>query len=213
MSPDLTRLSLNHMTVRNLSVGDVVALCSRHEIKCGPLARTCGANRSAKERPYCARCRLAYLSLCRGGFFALPDARDENRRAVEQAAELGTDLLVLVCGGMAGYCLDEARQIVRDGIAELSIFAEAHGVRLGIEPLHPMYAASRSVVTLRAGACDCNSAKPGHCHRRVSRLVGPGALQPNRKGPGAHLWLAHLRLARPVTRFCERSRHDGRRRL
>lgn len=153
MSPDLARLSLNQMTTRNLGVAEVVELCARHEIGYvglwrEPVART-GLHESAR---IVRDAGLRVSSLCRGGFFALPDARDENRRAVEEAAELGADLLVLVCGGTAGNSLDKARQIVRDGIAELAMFAKTHGVRLGVEPLHPMYAASRSVVVTLAQA-------------------------------------------------------------
>lgn len=153
MRPDLARLSLNQMTVRNLGVREVVELCARHEIGYVGLWREPLARTGVRESSRIVRdAGLRVSSLCRGGFFALPDARDENRRAVEEAAELGAGLLVLVCGGMAGYSLNDAREIVHDGIAELSISAQAHGVRLGIEPLHPMYAASRSVVVTLAQA-------------------------------------------------------------
>ncbi len=147
MNPDLNRLSLNQMTVRNLGVSEVVELCSRHGIGHVGLWRDPVARTGLQESARIVRdAGLRISSLCRGGFFALREARDENRRAVEEAAALGTDLLVLVCGGMDGNSLDKARQCVCDGIAELAIFAKAHRVRLGIEPLHPMYAASRSVV-------------------------------------------------------------------
>ena len=144
---DLARLSLNQMTVRNLSIRQAAELCSHHGIGSiglwrEPVART-GLGESAR---IVRDAGLQVSSLCRGGFFAAQETLDDNRRAVEEAAELGTDLLVLVCGGMAGRALDEARQIVAESIAALAPFAEAHGVGLGIEPLHPMYAASRSVI-------------------------------------------------------------------
>ncbi len=153
MSPDLVRLSLNQMTVRNLSVGEAVGLCARHGIKYVGLWREPVARTGVRESARMARdAGLRISSLCRGGFFPAETAAerrerlDDNRRAVEEAAELGTDTLVLVCGGMFAVDLDGARQMVADGIHELAPFAEAHGVRLGVEPLHPMYAASRSVI-------------------------------------------------------------------
>jgi sugar phosphate isomerase/epimerase len=54
---------------------------------------------------------------------------------------------VLVCGGMVGRDLDGSRAMVEAAIAELAPYAGERGVRLGIEPLHPMFAADRSVVS------------------------------------------------------------------
>lgn len=95
---------------------------------------------------------LEVVSLCRGGFFPAIDAAgrqsaiDDNRRAIDEAAQLGAPLIVLVCGAVPGMPLDEARRQIADGIAAVSEQAAAAGVRLGIEPLHPMYADNRSAV-------------------------------------------------------------------
>ncbi|WP_208607787.1 sugar phosphate isomerase/epimerase family protein [Paenibacillus pectinilyticus] len=95
---------------------------------------------------------LKVSSLCRGGMFPAVTASerqkriDDNKRAVEEAAELGTDVLVMVCGSLPDRDIQSARQMVADGIAQLVPFAKSYGVKLGIEPLHPMYAADRSVV-------------------------------------------------------------------
>ena len=95
---------------------------------------------------------LRVSSLCRGGFFPAPTEGErrariaENRRAVDEAATLGTDVLVLVCGGVVGKDLAGSRLMVEEGIAALLPYAEERGVRLGIEPLNPMFAADRSVV-------------------------------------------------------------------
>ena len=98
---------------------------------------------------------LRVSSLCRGGMFpASTEAErqrsiDDNRRALEQAAAFGTDVLVLVCGPAPDRDIGAARRMVEDGIAALIPEASALGVRLGIEPLHPMFAAERSaIVTL-----------------------------------------------------------------
>ena len=63
---------------------------------------------------------------------------------------LGTRVLVIVSGPAHGQTLEDARATVLDGLREVLPDAEKAGVVLGIEPLHPMYAAERSVVvTLR----------------------------------------------------------------
>ena len=103
---------------------------------------------------------LEVVSVCRGGFFPAATneerqaAIDENRRVIDEAAQLGAPLIVLVCGAVPGMPLDEARRQIRDGIAAVLPHAEACGVRLGIEPLHPMFADSRSAVNTMAQAND-----------------------------------------------------------
>ncbi|MFE0757073.1 sugar phosphate isomerase/epimerase family protein [Inquilinus sp. NPDC058860] len=100
--------------------------------------------------------------LCRGGMFPAgdPEARqaaiDDNRRAVDEAAELGADCLVLVVGGLPAGSRDigAARQMVADGIAAILPHARASGVPLAIEPLHPMYAADRACVNTLKQALD-----------------------------------------------------------
>jgi sugar phosphate isomerase/epimerase len=108
--------------------------------------------------------------LCRGGFFPAADeagraaALDDNRRAVDEAAELGAACLVLVVGGLPGSSKDmpAARGMVTDGIAALLPHARAAGVPLAIEPLHPMYAADRACINTLAQALDvCEALGPG----------------------------------------------------
>lgn len=94
---------------------------------------------------------LGVPALCRGGFFCGDDAAraaslDDNRRALDEAAALGADQVVLVCGAVPGLPLATARGQIADGIAAVLPHAEALGVRLAIEPLHPMYAADRSAI-------------------------------------------------------------------
>jgi len=99
---------------------------------------------------------LRVASLCRGGFFPALTAADrakaigDNLRAIDEAAAIGAPLVVLVSGAVPGLPLDEARRQITDGIAAVVPHAEAAGVRLGIEPLHPMYAGDRCAInTLR----------------------------------------------------------------
>jgi sugar phosphate isomerase/epimerase len=105
---------------------------------------------------------LTVTSLCRGGFFASPDAIADNRLAIEEAATLGTSILVLVSGGLApgSTDIDGARQNVVDSIAELAPYAESHGVQLSIEPLHPMFCSDRCVVSTLDQALDMASQFP-----------------------------------------------------
>ncbi len=103
---------------------------------------------------------LEIVSLCRGGFFPSIDAGkrqaaiDDNRRAIEEAFSLGTDKIVLVCGADPAQSLEDSRKQIYDGIAALIPEASAAGVRLAIEPLHPMYADTRSAINTIAQAND-----------------------------------------------------------
>jgi sugar phosphate isomerase/epimerase len=103
---------------------------------------------------------LTIVSLCRGGFFPAKDfgkrklAIEDNRKAIEEAAELGTQLIVLVCGADPSQSLDESRKQIRDGIFDIIPDAAAAGVKLAIEPLHPMYADTRSAINTISQAND-----------------------------------------------------------
>ena len=99
---------------------------------------------------------LTAVSLCRGGFFVAKDKKDRlaavenNKRIIDEAAELGTSLVVLVCGADPDVPIEDARKQVFDGVSAVLPYAVKQGIKLGIEPLHPMYADTRSVInTLR----------------------------------------------------------------
>ncbi len=95
---------------------------------------------------------LEVVSLCRGGFFPASTAAgrqtgiDDNLKAIEEAHAIGAPLIVLVCGAVPGQSLVESRKQIADGIAAVLPAAEQAGVKLAIEPLHPMYADDRSAV-------------------------------------------------------------------
>ena len=145
------RLSLNQITTNRWSVAEAAEGCARAGIGSiglwrDKVAEAGGPDAAARS---VRAAGLTVSSLCRGGFFTAPGALDDNRRAIEEAAALGTDLLVLVCGGLpeGSRDLPAARAMVQDGIAAVLDDAVAAGVRLGIEPLHPMFCADRSVIT------------------------------------------------------------------
>ncbi len=87
-----------------------------------------------------------------------PGAGDPALRdlSLNQAAALGTDVLVLVAGGVPAGSrdLDGARSRVVDALGELAPYAGANGVRLAVEPLHPMFCSDRCVVSTLAQALD-----------------------------------------------------------
>jgi len=107
---------------------------------------------------------LEVVSLVRGGFFAhgtlqkRKAAIDDNLRAIDEAAALGSPLVVLVCGADPGQSLETSRGQISDGIEAILSHAEACQVKLAIEPLHPMYAADRSAITTLAQANDMTEA-------------------------------------------------------
>lgn len=145
------RLSLNQATVRYWPLLDAASGCAAAGIADIGIWRDSLADCGLRA----ARSRLDELgmrvtSLCRGGFFTADgDARSDNLRAIEEAVGIGTDVLVLVAGGIpAGSTdLDGARHRVADAIAALVPDARAAGVRLAIEPMHPMFCADRGVVS------------------------------------------------------------------
>ncbi|MFF4087378.1 sugar phosphate isomerase/epimerase family protein [Streptomyces nigra] len=151
------------MTVRQLPLPDLVAACADLGVPAVGLWRepvqAYGVEAAAK---LVRDAGLAVTTLCRGGFLTATDpaerarALDDNRRAVDEAATLGTDVLVLVSGGLPAGSRDlrGARERIADALAELGPYAEAHGVRLAVEPLHPMFAADRCVVSTLAQALD-----------------------------------------------------------
>ncbi|MEM6855439.1 MAG: sugar phosphate isomerase/epimerase family protein [Planctomycetota bacterium] len=101
---------------------------------------------------------LAVPAYVRGGFFPAFDgadrqkAIDHNKVMLDEAATLGADQVVLVVGAVPGMPLSEARKQTADGIAACLEHAEQAGVKLSIEPLHPMYASDKSCVNRMAEA-------------------------------------------------------------
>ncbi|MBD3625527.1 MAG: sugar phosphate isomerase/epimerase, partial [Rhodobacteraceae bacterium] len=81
---------------------------------------------------------------------------DDNRRAVDEAAEIGAECLVMVVGGLpdGSRDIDGARAIVEEGLANTLEYARETGVKVAIEPLHPMYAGDRACVNTLRHALD-----------------------------------------------------------
>jgi sugar phosphate isomerase/epimerase len=151
-----TRLSVNQETVKQLSIPELARGCAELGITGVGLWRApvqeYGVGRAAKT---VREAGLTVTSLCRGGFFTATDPAEraaalaDNRAAIDEAATLGTETLVLVSGGLppGERDLSEARERVADALAELVPYAAERGVRLALEPLHPMFASDRCVVS------------------------------------------------------------------
>jgi sugar phosphate isomerase/epimerase len=158
---DLSRLCVHTITTKPWSLEQAAEAYAAAGVKGITVWRDALEGRSAAasgER--LARHGLRVVSLCRGGFFAHVDeaaraaALDDNRRAIDEAAALGAPLVVLVCGAHPGQTLNRSRAQIQQGIEALLPYAEQHGVRLAIEPLHPMYADSRSAINTLGQAND-----------------------------------------------------------
>ena len=153
---DLSRFSINQMTVKQLTLPELTEACVRLGVPGVGLWRepvqAYGTQAAAK---LVHDAGLAVTTLCRGGFLTASDpaaraeALDDNRAAIDEAVTLGTDTLVLVSGGLPAGSRDlyGARERIADALAVLAPYAGERGVRLAIEPLHPMYASDRCVVS------------------------------------------------------------------
>ena len=161
---DFSRLCVHTITTRPWSIEEAVGRYSKAGIRGITVWRQALEGRDASAAGRMIRdSGLSVVSLCRGGFFPSPTAKGrdeavgENKRCIDQAAALGAPLIVLVCGAVPGQALEESRKQIRDGIAAGLDHASAAGVRLAIEPLHPMYADSRSAVNTMRQAREMRS--------------------------------------------------------
>lgn len=177
MSADLSRCSLNTATVKHATLPEAVDAAAgagfgavglwRHQVQ------ELGAEKAAR---IVADAGLRVSSLCRGGFLTASDgagiaaALEDNRRAIEEAAAVGTRELVFVVGGLpatsapgqgprpdagpADRDVVAARARVADRLADLAPVAADHDVRIVLEPLHPMFAADRAVISTLDQALD-----------------------------------------------------------
>jgi sugar phosphate isomerase/epimerase len=156
-----SRLSINHYSIRQWDLPQLIKGCQSAGISSVGLWRD-KVNAAGLEtsRRLVQEANIAVSSLCRGGFFPYSSEEErtktiaDNQRAIDEACALGAPLLVLVCGGLTSAGLEQSRQMVFEGIAALTPYAQARGVRLGIESLHPMFTADRSVISTLGQATD-----------------------------------------------------------
>lgn len=178
-SRDHRWLSINTATVRKQ--GDllqIVDACARLGIRGISPWRDQVAQAGLKRSV--AAIRDAGLDLsgyCRGGMLTSDEAHkaealDDNKRAVDEAKELGAPCLVMVVGGLPQFSrpgsvptkdLYGTHAQMEDRLAELLDYARKAGQPLGLEPLHPMYAGDRACVNSMRQALDiCDRLDPGN---------------------------------------------------
>jgi len=164
LSKDASLLSLNTATVRKQwKLAEIIDGCVRHGFGgIGPW-RDQVAELGLKESARRIRdAGLIVTGLCRGGMFTAADengrkaAIENNLLAIDEAVELGAQCLVMVCGGLppGSKDLEGARVQVFNGLSAILERARAAQIPIAIEPLHPMYAADRSVVNTLGQALD-----------------------------------------------------------
>jgi sugar phosphate isomerase/epimerase len=167
----LARFSINQMTVKQLSMPELVDTCLELGVPGVGLWREPVQSYGVEATAKLVRdAGLTVTTLCRGGFLTAIDPAEraaalaDNRLAIDEAATLGTDTLVLVSGGLptGSKDLHGARERIADALGELGPYAEERGLKLAIEPLHPMYAADRCVVSTLAQALDLAERFPAH---------------------------------------------------
>jgi sugar phosphate isomerase/epimerase len=167
--PTIERLSLNQRTTPEWSIPDLIDGCARAGLGAVGLWREPVAEHGLQATATLVRdAGLRVSSLCRGGFLTSDDpgqwrrAVDDNRRAIEEAATLGTGELVLVVGGLPPGSRDlvGARRRVAEAIDVLAPEAAGAGVRLALEPLHPMFCSDRSVLSTLDQALELASTHP-----------------------------------------------------
>lgn len=158
---DLSKLCIHTITTKPWNIEEAAKKFSASGVKGITVWRDALNGRNIKQTSRMLHEHdLEIVSLCRGGFFPNKDlnkrktAIDDNRKAIEEAAELGTSMLVLVCGADPAQSLEDSRKQIYESISTITPDAAAAGVKLAIEPLHPMYADTRSAINTIAQAND-----------------------------------------------------------
>ena len=158
---DLSQLCIHTITTKPWSIEEAAKNFSAESVKGITVWRDALANRNVRQTGQLLRDHgLNIVSLCRGGFFPAKEkekrkiAIEDNLKAIEEAVELGAPLIVLVCGADPFQSLEDSRKQIQEGIETILPQAEAAGIKLAIEPLHPMYADTRSAINTLAQAND-----------------------------------------------------------
>ena len=181
-SANLHWLSINTATIRKsngaeLPLPAILDACARRGIRAiSPWRDQVAATGLATVAKLMKDHGLALSGYCRGDMFPATDeagrkaAREDNRRAIDEARELSAACLVLVVGSLPGALAGKAahkdialaRSQVTDGIADLLEYSRSANMPLAIEPLHPMYAADRACInTLEQALNVCDLLDPG----------------------------------------------------
>jgi sugar phosphate isomerase/epimerase len=159
--PDLSRLCIHTITTKPWDIETAAKKFSAAGVTGITIWRDALQNKNpAGLRSMFADLNLEVVSLCRGGFFpSVSSAKrgtaiNDNLRAIDEAHEIGAPMVVMVCGADPAQSLQDSRSQIADGISACLAHAAAAGVKLTIEPLHPMYAGDRSAINTLEQAND-----------------------------------------------------------
>lgn len=121
------------------------------------------ARRAAAIGQYARQAGVKVVGLCRSPFLTGPlshqnpkDIQDDFYKAIDETAALGGEVLTIVVGGVEAGTkgIHESLKYAAERVASACGYAEQCGVRLALEPLHPMYAGDRSCLTTTRDAFD-----------------------------------------------------------
>jgi sugar phosphate isomerase/epimerase len=162
-TPDLTRFAINQITTPKWTMPQAIEGYARQGVHGMAVWRhfldDYGVGTTVR---HLRQADMWVASLCTSAWMnevepqAFRRTIEANRRIIDDAAEIGAPCVVMVVGGLPRGDKDIAAQRarVRDALAELAPHAASAGVKLGLEPLHPMYAGDRSVLNLIGGCND-----------------------------------------------------------
>ena len=167
---NLNRLCIHTITTKPWTIEESIEKYARAGVKGITIWRDTLENRNRKEiGKKIEDAGLEIISMCRGGFFPKATAEErqisikDNLALIDEAAEVGAPLIVLVCGAEPTLSLDQSRNQITEGIIQMNSYAREKGVKLAIEPLHPMYADTRSAVNTMEQANDmCEEINDGN---------------------------------------------------
>ncbi|HWT36383.1 MAG TPA: sugar phosphate isomerase/epimerase family protein [Paraburkholderia sp.] len=155
MADDLSRFAINQITTPKWTMPEALEGYRRQGISGIAVWRQfLEAYGVAQTRRHLKELEMWVPSLCTSEWLnvgvgtSMSAAIDTNRRLLDAAAEIGAACLMMVVGGMPSDSKDiqGQRARVRDALFTLLPHAREVGVKLGLEPLHPMYAGDRSVL-------------------------------------------------------------------
>ena len=169
---DFSKLCVHTLTTKPWNLEECVRHYSSAGIQGITIWRNVLENQNLKE---CRRIlddhNMDVVSVARGGFFPSIDPKirqeaiNDNLLAIEQAHAVGAPVIVLVCGADGNQSLEKSREQIKEGIIKILPETKAAGVKLAIEPLHPMYAGDRSAINTLEQANDI-------CEEINSEFVG-----------------------------------------
>jgi sugar phosphate isomerase/epimerase len=150
---DLSKLCIHTLTTKPWDIDACVRNYSMAGIKGITIWRNVLENRNLNGvKTLLDDFGMRVVSLARSGFFPAVEAGNreiaigDNQQAIDQAAAVGAPLIVLVCGADRRQSLEKSREQIAEGIFRILPAAQSAGVKLAIEPLHPMYAGDRSAI-------------------------------------------------------------------